>query len=182
MAARDNSRAAQSYGVSPVRAQLTAFALSGFIAAVAGGMMAFHQHGLSTTVLEASQSIVVFTAAVIGGLAALPGALLGASYLAFLYYSPLTKLPAVQLLASGFGVLIVLLFLPSGLGGLFYGVRDNLLRRIARAQHILVPSLLADQRDPDDDDDGLTRPPDDALDLNLQGMEEGVELELLEAR
>lgn len=177
VATRDNSRAAQSYGVSPVKAQLTAFALSGFIAAVAGAMMAFHQHGLSTTVLEAPQSIVLFTAGVIGGLASLPGALLGAAYLTFLYYSPLTRLPAVQLLASGFGVLVVLLFLPAGLGGLFYDVRDNLLRRIAKAKNVLVPSLLADQRIDDAD-----RPPDDALDLNLQGMEEGVELELLESR
>ncbi|HUP85951.1 MAG TPA: ABC transporter permease [Acidimicrobiales bacterium] len=177
VATRDNSRAAQSYGVSPVKAQLTAFALSGFIAAVAGAMLVFHQHGLTSTVLEAPQSIVLFTAGVIGGLASLPGALLGAAYLTFLYYSPLTKLPAVQLLASGFGVLIILLFLPAGLGGLFYDLRDNLLRRIARAKDILVPSLLADQRIEDAD-----RPPDDALDLNLEGMEHDVELELLESR
>ena len=38
VAARDNSRAAQSYGVSPIRAQLTAFGSSGFIAGVAGGV------------------------------------------------------------------------------------------------------------------------------------------------
>jgi branched-chain amino acid transport system permease protein len=179
VATRDNSRAAQSYGISPVRAQLTAFALSGFIAAIAGGLQVFHQHGLTSSVLEAPQSILLFTIAVIGGLASLPGAMLGAALLTFLYYSPLTRLPAVQLLASGVGVLVILLFLPAGLGGLFYDVRDGILRRIARAKGMVVPSLLADSREADDD-----RPPpvDDALDLNRDGMEEGVELELLEVR
>lgn len=172
VAIRDNTRAAQSYGVNPVKAQLFAFALSGFYAAVAGAMLVFHQHGLTSSVREASPNIVLFTAAVIGGLASLPGALLGAAYLTFLYYSPLTKLPAVQLLANGLGVLVVLLFLPAGLSGLFYDIRDGILRRIAKAKNLVVPSLLADQRGED--------VPDEALDLNLEGMEEGVELELLE--
>lgn len=183
VATRDNSRAAQSYGISPVRAQLTAFALSGFYAAIAGGLLVFHQHELTNSVREPSQSLLLFTVAVIGGLASLPGALLAAAYLTFLFYSPLTRLPAVQLLASGIGVLIILLFLPGGLGGLFYDIRDGILRRFAKAKGLIVPSLLADRRDGDDDDDpDPRRPPDDALDLNRAGMEEGVELELLEAR
>ncbi len=180
VATRDNARAAQSYGISPVRAQLTAFALSGFYAAVAGALLVFHQHELTTSVREPSQSILLFTVAVIGGLASLPGALLGAAYLTFLFYSPLTRLPAVQLLASGVGVLVILLFLPAGLGGLFYDVRDGILRRYARAKNIVVPSLLADQRVDELDSD--ERPPDEALDLNREGMQEGVELELLEVR
>lgn len=175
VAMRDNARAAQSYGVNAVRAQLFAFALSGFYAAIAGAMLVFHQHSLTSSVREASPNIVLFTAAVIGGLASLPGALLGAAYLTFLYYSPLTKLPAVQLLANGVGVLVVLLFLPAGLSGLFYDIRDGILRRIARLKGLVVPSLLADQRTDDEP------PPTEALDLNVGGMEEGVELELLEA-
>ncbi len=180
VATRDNSRAAQSYGISPVKAQLTAFAYSGFIAAIAGGLQVFHQHGLTSSVLEAPQSILIFTIAVIGGLASLPGAMLGAALLTFLYYSPLTRLPAVQLLASGVGVLVILLFLPAGLGGLFYDVRDGILRRIAKAKGLVVPSLLADSRDADDGD--APPRPAEALDLNRAGMEEGVELELLEVR
>jgi hypothetical protein len=36
-----------------------------------------------------------------------------------------------SLVASGFGILLLLLVLPEGLGGLLYGVRDRLLRVVA---------------------------------------------------
>ena len=146
LAARDNSRAAQSYGISVIRARLTAFAISGFMAALAGGLYVFHQHGLSSTILSPTESIRAFQMVVIGGLGAIPGGLLGAAFETFLRYSPLTRSPYVKLLSSGIGVLAILLFLPGGLGGLMYDIRDNILRKIARSKGIVVPSLLADTR------------------------------------
>ena len=68
VASRDNPRAAQSYGVSPIRAQLTAFAVAGFLAAFAGGIFFYHQHDLSRTLLEPEASLRIFSVAVIGGL------------------------------------------------------------------------------------------------------------------
>src|SRR5207253_1064179 len=50
----------------------------------------------------------------------------------------------VQLLTSGLGVLLVLLFLPGGLAEGMYRIRDTLLRRVARKHNIHVPSLVAD--------------------------------------
>jgi branched-chain amino acid transport system permease protein len=182
IATRDNARAAQSYGVSPVRARLTAFAVSGFMAALAGGMYVFHQHGLSGTILKPEESIRVFQMVVIGGLGSIPGGLLGAAWETLLRYSPLTKSPYTRLLGSGIGVLVILLFLPGGLGGLLYDLRDNILRRVAKAKGILVPSLLADQRVDPDDDEASTEVPNEALELNIGGMEEGVERELVESR
>src|SRR5207248_1317892 len=80
---------------------------------------------------------------VIGGLGSLPGAVIGAIYVAGAKY----LLPAGwSLLASGFGILFLLMFLPEGLGGLVYGIRDSMLRKVATRRHILVPSLLADMR------------------------------------
>ncbi|MDQ3107537.1 MAG: hypothetical protein M3Q68_06990 [Actinomycetota bacterium] len=57
------------------------------------------------------------------------------------------------LVASGAGILVLLLFLPDGLGGLVYSQRDRYLRWVARRRGILVPSLVADHR-VDDDDEG----------------------------
>ena len=151
VATRDNSRAAQSYGVSPVRAKISAFALSGFVAAVAGGAYVFHQHGISSTVLEVDSNLKVFSMAVIGGLGSLPGAVLGAAYLTFVDYSPFTRTPLSRLFASGIGVLIILMFLPNGLGGVLYDLRDAVLRRLARIKGIVVPSLLADVRVEDEE-------------------------------
>jgi hypothetical protein len=48
----------------------------------------------------------------------------------------------VQLFASGVFLLIVLMFLPGGLGSLAYKLRDAFLRRVAIRRRIHVPSLL----------------------------------------
>ncbi|MEX2393951.1 MAG: ATP-binding cassette domain-containing protein [Actinomycetota bacterium] len=146
VAARDNPRAAQSYGISPIRLQLTAFGLSGFIAGFAGGVFFYHQHGLSRTFLESTGNLRIFSVAVIGGLGSIPGALFGAAYQTIIEFSPFARAPATRLFASGIGVLIILLVLPGGFGGALYDIRDALLRRVARKRDIIVPSLLADVR------------------------------------
>ena len=171
VATRDNTRAAQSYGVDPLRARLVAFAFSGFIAGLGGAALAFHQHTLPGLTLDVTASISVFSMVVIGGLGSVPGALLGAAYYTFLNYSPFTKLPASRLLGSGVGMLLILLFLRAGLGGAMYDMRDAILRKIAKAKGILVPSLLADTRT-----DG-SPPPEDTT---IEDARDVVEVELLE--
>jgi hypothetical protein len=47
-------------------------------------------------------------------------------------------------LASGFGVLVLLMFLPGGLAQVFYGARDGILRFVAERRKLVVPSLVAD--------------------------------------
>jgi branched-chain amino acid transport system permease protein len=176
VATRDNARAAQSYGVSPMRARMTAFALSGFIAGVAGAVFVFHAQGVPGMLLRVESSIAVFSMVVIGGLASIPGALIGAGYYTFLNYSPFTRLPSARLLGSGAGVLLILLFMPGGLGGAVYNLRDNLLRRVARAKGIVVPSLLADVR-VDDGEPGGDRPAEASLADVGEGEITGLDLE-----
>jgi ABC-type branched-subunit amino acid transport system ATPase component/branched-subunit amino acid ABC-type transport system permease component len=134
---RDNTRAAQSYGVSPRSIQLQAFALSGLLAGLAGALFMYSQHGFASgaSILDPSNSIKLFAMGVIGGLGSVPGAVIGAAYLTFVDYSSFTKEPMSRFLA-----------VPAGLGGVVYNVRDRILRRIARAKGIVVPSLLADVR------------------------------------
>lgn len=182
IAVRDNSRAAQSYGVSPTRAQLTAFGISGFYAAFAGGLYVFHQHGLSETILQPEQNIRVFQMVVIGGLGSIPGGLIGAAWETLLRYSPATRLPLTQFIASGVGTLMILLFLPGGLGGLAYDLRDGLLRRIARRKGIHVPSLVADSRVDEGGAPEQLVEEHDVLAANREGMDDDVELELVETR
>ena len=56
-------------------------------------------------------------------------------------------LPAqFQLLVTGIGVLVLLLFFPGGLGQILYTVRDNYLRWVAARRGLVVPSLVADKR------------------------------------
>ena len=146
VATRDNARAGQSYGISPTASQLTAFALSGLLAGLAGGLYVFHQHGVSDTALVPENNLKLFSIAIVGGLGSVPGALLGAAYLTFVDYSSFTREELSRLFASGIGVLLILMIKPSGLGGAMYDARDALLRVVARRRGIVVPSLLADVR------------------------------------
>jgi branched-chain amino acid transport system permease protein len=141
---RENDQGAQAYGVSPVRAKLTAFALSGFIASLAGAVFVHHQQGMGIQPYATEESLAVFTMVVIGGLGSLPGAVLGAVYVKGTQYFLPTEL---SFFVGGIGLLVVLLVLPDGLGSLFYQGRDALLRQVARRRRIMVPSLFADARD-----------------------------------
>jgi branched-chain amino acid transport system permease protein len=147
IAMRDNERAAQSFGVSLVRTRLATFAISGFIAAMAGVLLAHQQHGVIPASFGPEQSVQMFLMAIIGGLGSVTGVLAGALYLGRV--TIFVKGGYGQLLAGGFGVLTVLLFYPSGLGGLAYSIRDGWLRRIALRERIYVRSLLGDVRDLD---------------------------------
>ncbi len=147
IALRENPKAAESYGVSPTRTMISAFAFSGFIAAMAGVVYVHHQHGLSTSIggnpFAPEASLRVFAIAVIGGLGSIPGAILGTIYVfAMQYY----MLPEYRFLATGFGLLFILLILPGGLGAGVSEARDAGLRWIAKRRGILVPSLVADRR------------------------------------
>jgi len=141
IALRENERGTEAYGVSPVRAKLTAFAISGSVAGFAGCLFVYHQQAFGTGPYDPGQNFAVFTMAVIGGVASIPGALLGALFLRGTQWFLPTNW---QYVATGLGVLLVLLVLPSGLGGLMFRVRDLGLRWVADRRGIVVPSMVAD--------------------------------------
>ncbi len=143
IAIRENEKAARAYGVNTTRSSLAAFALSGFLAAVAGALYVHSQAGLSADPFLPQRSLELFTMVVIGGLGSLPGALLGATYV----HSVDFFLPnSWQFLATGAGLLLVLLLFPAGFGGVLADLRDGALRKIAARRGLVVPSLLADVR------------------------------------
>jgi branched-chain amino acid transport system permease protein len=143
IATRENEKATEAYGINAIRTKLLGFAISGFIAAMAGVLLVHHQEGLVASSFDPLQSLVMFAMVVIGGLGSLPGAILGAVYI----YSVQWFLPNEwEFLASGVGLLLVLLLLPGGLGAAIADLRDGLLRFIARRRNLIVPSLLADRR------------------------------------
>jgi branched-chain amino acid transport system permease protein len=143
VAVRDNETAAEASGINTTRMKLSAFVISGAIAGFAGVLFIIHQKGFNTDSFNADASILLFSMVVIGGLGSLPGVVLGAVYIRGVEFF----LPKEwALLASGIGILFLLLFLPEGLGGLLYRVRDGYLRWVARRRGILVPSLVADRR------------------------------------
>jgi branched-chain amino acid transport system permease protein len=154
IASRDNQRAAPAYGINLVRTRLAAFAVSGGIAGLAGALFAYAQHQVIPGSYGVLQSIVVFLAAVIGGLTSVPAAVLGLiSYEAFVQFGPsLYKglgqdfVAIVPLLLTGPLLLLNLYQYPGGTAEILFMRRDKFLRWVARRHDILVPSLIADRR------------------------------------
>ena len=156
IAARDNHQAAQSVAVDTTRSHLVAFAVSGAIAGLAGGLFVIQQQGFAFGEFTALQGLQFFTMVVIGGLGSLSGAVLGAVYVYGVQY---LLPPGWSLLATGAGIVLLLMFMPGGLGDLVYRGRDALLRAIAQRRGLMVPSLVADARAP---------VPDAAIPLSLR--------------
>lgn len=128
LALRDNERGAQAYGLDATRVRLTAFAMSGALAALAGCLLALHQQAYDPQLFDPGGNLSIFVMVIVGGVATPFGAVLGALYLQGTKWFLPTEW---QLLATGGGVLFVLLVLPDGLGGLLFRLRDRWLRRVS---------------------------------------------------
>jgi ABC-type branched-subunit amino acid transport system ATPase component/ABC-type branched-subunit amino acid transport system permease subunit len=131
IAVRDNEASSASFAVSPTVAKLTAFALGGGFAALAGGLLAGLDIQVGTNTFGPQISLQVVAMVVIGGLGSVPGAILGAVYVVGLP-ALFNDSPTVGLLTSGIGLLILLLYLPGGLLEVVHRVRDALLGLAAR--------------------------------------------------
>ena len=127
LAVRDNSTAAAAYTISPSRAGIQAFAVSGVIAGLAGGLMAglYVSIGL-TERFQLQDSIKVVAIAVIGGAGTVVGPILGALWI--------VGLPAVwpanalvPLLTTSFGLLGLLMYFPGGFAQVVLTARDRFL-------------------------------------------------------
>ncbi|QYG91130.1 ATP-binding cassette domain-containing protein [Iamia sp. SCSIO 61187] len=127
-ATRDNSRATAAVGVSRSRTTITAFVLSGMFAGLTGGIHAVTLASMGDNSYPASASLLVFSMAVIGGVASLGGTLAGVALVQWLGYA----FPRFQLLITGVGLLVILMVLPGGLGQAWEAVRDRLARAAAR--------------------------------------------------
>jgi len=138
IALRDNERGAQAYGINAIRVRLSAFAVSGAVAALAGALFVHHQQAIDVQPYEPGQNLLVFTMVIVGGVTTSAGAVLGALYLQGVRWF----LPSDwQFLASALGVLLVLLILPGGIGSLLYRLRDRWLLWVADRHQVDAPGL-----------------------------------------
>src|SRR5688572_12813124 len=110
LAVRENERAVQSFGVNLIRAKLTAFALSGFLAALAGGLLVLHQHNMLGSQLAAENNFRLFSLAVVGGLASPVGVLLSTAVFTTIDF--FVSNPAIKLATTGIGLLLILMVFP----------------------------------------------------------------------
>lgn len=172
IATRDNENSAAAYTVSPNRAKLLAFAVSGGLAALAGALLPLADRSAQFKVdglaFEFEDSLRVVAVAVVGGIGSITGAILGTLVIVAL---PLVfdGTEQVELFASGFGMLIVLLYFPSGLISILHAFRDNLLGWIARRTN-WSPPVREKGADVASLGGGKSEKPSDAAPLRTNGL------------
>ena len=131
IAVRENETAAAAMGVRVMRVKVAAFAVSGFLAGVAGVAFAYGEERFSVTSFDAYQSIVVVSMVVIGGLGSIRGALLGSAYLLGIP-AAFGHSQVVELLTGGIGLTVFVLYLPGGLAAALDRIGDAVTRLLGR--------------------------------------------------
>jgi branched-chain amino acid transport system permease protein len=139
-AIRENERRVAVLGLNPYAYKLAAFVLSGFLAAFAGVAYLLLQGGANPQITTANFTLVLLVMVVLGGVGTLWGAVIGGIVYEYLDFrllefsnaSGLQDLPAVlrvplsePLFILGVLFIVLVLFLPEGLGGLLRRVPEG---------------------------------------------------------
>ena len=145
MAIKQNEPAAEAAGINTWRWKMLALMLSGALAAMAGGLYAVV---LLVVTPEAVFGMLVSAQALIlalfGGVGSLWGPLIGAAVLV-----PLAEglnaelgdvLPGIQGVVYGVAIIAIILLAPEGV---YWRVRDRLVRRLPNAEPVRVPPAAA---------------------------------------
>jgi len=122
IAIRDNDISAEAMGVNLTIYKLLAFAISSFYTGIQGGLYALLLGYLEPNMFTFLETISLFVAVIVGGLASVEGSILGA---AFVILVPQVFSDAKQLVPVVFGVaiILILIFEPLGLSGRWLKIR-----------------------------------------------------------
>jgi ABC-type branched-subunit amino acid transport system ATPase component/ABC-type branched-subunit amino acid transport system permease subunit len=135
-AIRDNEEAARAFTVPAARVKTQGFLLAGYVAGIGGALYGHALSRIGSSTFPTSASIAVVAMTVIGGISLLSGPIIGALFV--IGIPAFVPLDSAGLAASAFGQLIIILYLPSGLGGLAEPVRDRIVKALGRRAGIDV--------------------------------------------
>ncbi len=140
IASRDNPEAAETLGVNVVKARLMAFAISGFIAGIAGGLFAGLLGGVSSLsgVFGVDRGIEFFGLTMLGGVTSMVGPVIAAGFRVLLQLTPIGEWEHFGLLlfvVAGPGTILVYLRAPEGVAGIVRSWKDKRLAATERSDH-----------------------------------------------
>ena len=131
-----NIEAARASGINPTKYRVFNFALSAFFAGWLGGFYAHYFGSLTPqTLMHTSKTVEVLALAYIGGRGSMWGGMFVAFPLVFFIEflrSNLTDLPGLHLVIYGVLMIVVMIFYPSGLSGLYEWLAGKI--RLARSK------------------------------------------------
>lgn len=115
---RENSHRLRFLGYDVHRLSVLVFALSGMFSGIAGGLQAVGNEAANYVVFEAGLSAAVVLNTYIGGVKVFLGPALGAALMTFFGYA-ISDLTRSWLLYQGLIFVLVMIYMPTGLAGLF---------------------------------------------------------------
>ncbi|MES2937348.1 MAG: branched-chain amino acid ABC transporter permease [Pseudomonadota bacterium] len=136
---RENGHRLAFLGYDVHRLGVLVFAISAMFSGIAGGLQVVNNEAANYVVLDAQLSAAVVLNTYIGGVRVFLGPALGASLMTFFGYA-VSDLTQSWLLYQGILFVLVMMFMPEGLAGLF-GAAHRLRQRIGTAR--LAPVLAA---------------------------------------
>jgi len=114
---RDAPAYAAARGVSPLKYRLIAFAVSGFLAGIAGSLYVCFNQSIDPSVMGLTPMSIDVTMLVIGGMGTISGPIIGTALLAVVQTALVTH-PGAELTILGVFLLVVVVFVPGGIAGL----------------------------------------------------------------
>lgn len=142
VAVRDNEDAARAFTVKASLVKLQGFALAGFIAGIGGAMYGHSLALIGQSAFPTNANITVVVIAVIGGIGILSGPILGGIVVVGATFLPLDS---AGLAATALGQLLIIMYLPGGLGSLVTPLRDRLASRLAARAGVDVEAAFVGQ-------------------------------------
>lgn len=127
-AIRENPVAANGIGINVQKYKIMAFAISAVFTGFAGAMYAHFVGFISPETFTSAQSVMFLTMLLFGGMGTFSGPLIGATIVTFLNES-LQVLGSYRMMVYGAFILVVLLFLPHGISGVFNVIRERMAMR-----------------------------------------------------
>jgi ABC-type branched-subunit amino acid transport system ATPase component/ABC-type branched-subunit amino acid transport system permease subunit len=144
IATRSNPARAAAMSISTRASGLAAFVLAGALCGAAGALYAGLAGRISFTDFGVQLSYSVLAIALVGGLTSVTAAVLGTAWVLGLPLL-LGRSTVVELAVSGVGVLLLLLYVPTGLAGLLALGRDAAARRLGGEELAPAPAVLTER-------------------------------------
>ncbi len=125
---RDNEIAAQTLGVNIYRTRVIAFVLSGAFAGLSGSLLAQHNRFISGDQFSFAKSTTIVIMSMLGGINSTPGIFVGALIVTFLP-EVLRGMDKYLMFIYGIAVIVMMIFMPMGIGGAVADFLKNMRRK-----------------------------------------------------
>jgi len=132
---RDNEIAAKSLGINVYFTKLMAFTIAGALAGLAGALIAHHNSFISFSLFLPAKNMMFVMMVMLGGVNSTLGAFVGALLVTSLpeWLRPLKE---YLMLIYGFGVILLMVFMPTGMSGVVNSFIERARLRIAKAKEV----------------------------------------------